>query len=150
MPTYEYQHQKTQEIREAVLPITLDQQSLEGKQRLVEALGVRSKDLTKWRRLPGCGLTFTFTSAKTGRLNSAWMTEERQKARRLEADNHAEQIATTGKAIDWRTKEYKEAFSGVARKKGMSGAAKQTLSRLSNEEVREFATKHAPPEAKKK
>ena len=150
MPTYVFENQKTGEIKEIYLPITLDLNSPSGEEAVRQALGI-SSSLRNWKRLISGGLGFTFTSAKTGRLNSAWMTEERQKARRLESDVHEYQRARGKRPVDWKDPNYKEAFSSVSKpKQKISKAAKETISRLSNEEVREFHQKHAPPGAKKK
>lgn len=151
MPTYIFQQIRTGRVKEIILPISLNQNSPEGQEAVRKALKIKRQELKDWRRsYSGFSPEFTFTSAKSGRLNSAWITEERQKARRLESDVHERQRRTRGKPLDWKDPAYKEAFSGLdGSKRKLSSDAKQTLSRLDNAEVREFAKRHSPKGKKK-
>lgn len=66
------------------------------------------------------------------------MTEERQKARRLESETHEMQTALDGKPLDWRRDDYKQAFGTKRRKGPLAAGAKKALDRLSEKEVKDF------------
>ena len=136
MPTYLYENQTSGERRELCHSILLEPSSPQVKKLLGTG---------KWRRVPhpeASGL-FLFGNIRTGRMESNWISDQRSQLAAFGDQN----AMPEGKRIDWRDKAYKETFCEKP-KKGIRRSARETISKLSREEIRQSVA--ALPKAGKK